>query len=90
MLRLVAAVGTLLLLAVPVHAQSGSVAGTVVDESGGVVPGATVVLVGAGARQTTISGARGEESCCSVPGTCPLHIHRKKNSTPGRRSVRSI
>jgi outer membrane receptor for ferrienterochelin and colicins len=45
-----------------VLAQTGSVSGTVVDETGGLVPGATVVLVGAGGRQTTISGARGEYS----------------------------
>ena len=62
MLRLVAALGVILLLAVPAHAQTGSVSGTVVDETGGVVPGATVVLVGAGGRQTTITGARGEYS----------------------------
>src|SRR5688572_10091687 len=62
MLRLVAVLGVILRLAAPVHAQTGSVSGTVVDESGGVVPGATVVLVGAGGRQTASSGARGEYS----------------------------
>ncbi len=62
MLRLVAALGVILLLAVPAHAQTGSVSGTVVDETGAVVPGATVVLVGAGGRQTTITGPQGEYS----------------------------
>ncbi len=62
MLRLVGALGVILLFAVSAHAQTGSVSGTVVDETGAVVPGATVVLVGAGGRQTTITGARGEYS----------------------------
>jgi outer membrane receptor protein involved in Fe transport len=75
MLRLVAALGVVLLLAVPVHAQTGSVSGTVVDETGGLVPGATVVLVGAGGRQTTISGARGEYSFGNLaPGTYDIIV----------------
>jgi len=68
MLQLVAALGVMLLLAVPVDAQTGSVSGTVVDESGAVVPGATVVLVGGGGRQTTISGAGGDYSFGNLAG----------------------
>jgi outer membrane receptor protein involved in Fe transport len=42
------------------YAQTGSVSGTVVDESGGVVPGATVTLTGQATRETTITGPAGE------------------------------
>ena len=68
MLRLVAALGVILLLAVPAHAQTGTVSGTVVDQSGAVVPGATVVLVGGGGRQTTVTGPQGEYSFGNLPG----------------------
>lgn len=60
MLRLVTAMSVILLLSVSAHAQTARVSGTVIDESGAVVPGATVVLVGNGARETTLSGSRGD------------------------------
>src|SRR5581483_11578756 len=44
------------------QAQTASLSGTVVDESGAVVPGATVMLAGPGAHGSTISGAHGEYS----------------------------
>src|SRR5436190_8778691 len=62
MTRLLLALGIALALAVPAQAQTASLSGTVVDESGGVVPGATVTLAGPGTRSPTISGARGEYS----------------------------
>src|SRR5439155_18327772 len=51
-----------LALAVPAEAQTASLSGTVVDESGAVVPGATVMLAGPGAHGSTVSGSRGEYS----------------------------
>jgi outer membrane receptor for ferrienterochelin and colicin len=56
----------LLLLPTYVFAQSVTVSGAVVDTSGGVVPGATVVLTGPGGSQTTVSGAEGEYSFRNV------------------------
>ncbi|HXI30006.1 MAG TPA: TonB-dependent receptor plug domain-containing protein, partial [Vicinamibacterales bacterium] len=56
----------LLLLPSAASAQSAIVSGTVVDSSGGVVPGATVVLTGPAGSQTTVSGAGGEYSFRNV------------------------
>ena len=51
-LATLASLGLVLVLAPAVHAQTGSVAGTVVDESGGVVPGASAPS-GDGSRNST-------------------------------------
>ena len=48
MMRLLFALGIGLALAAPAQAQTASLSGTVVDESGAVVPGATVMLAGPG------------------------------------------
>jgi outer membrane receptor protein involved in Fe transport len=57
------------------RAQSGTVVGTVVDESGGVVPGAEVVLVGPTSRQTATSGPTGAFRFENVaPGTYQLTV----------------
>ena len=48
MTRLLLALGIGLALATPAQAQTASVSGTVVDQSGAVIPGATVVLAGPG------------------------------------------
>src|SRR6185295_10610525 len=52
--------GTLLILAAPVYGQSGSIVGTVVDATGGVVPGAVVTLSNRTSRQSVTTGATGE------------------------------
>src|SRR4051794_39359679 len=62
MTRLLLALGMTLALAAPALAQNGAISGTVVDESGAVVPGATVTLAGPGTHGPTISGGRGEFS----------------------------
>jgi outer membrane receptor protein involved in Fe transport len=62
MTRLLLALGLTLALAGPALAQGGAISGTVVDESGGVVPGATVTLAGPGTHSPVISGTRGEYS----------------------------
>jgi outer membrane receptor protein involved in Fe transport len=62
MTRLLLALGMTLALAGPALAQGGAISGTVVDESGGIVPGATVTLAGPGTHSPTITGARGEYS----------------------------
>jgi outer membrane receptor protein involved in Fe transport len=75
MYRLPLGLLVVLLLASPVAAQSGSVSGTVVDETGAVVPGATVALIGGGDRQTTTSGPRGDFAFSSLSdGTYQLVV----------------
>ena len=58
--RLVWALGAFLMFAVPAYGQTGSVTGTVVDPSGGVVPGANVTLAGPSGRRSTTTGTAGE------------------------------
>src|SRR5438128_4670806 len=62
MIRLLAILGVALLLVVPASAQTGGISGTVVDESGGVVPGASVQLTGAGGRAFAVTGSDGSYS----------------------------
>ena len=59
MIRAMAVLAILLGPAAAAQAQGVAVSGTVVDESGGVVPGATVVLTGP-VRGSTVSGPMGE------------------------------
>lgn len=54
------ALGAALALASAASAQTGSVAGTVQDETQAVVRGAVVVLAGASTRQTTTTGSGGD------------------------------
>jgi iron complex outermembrane receptor protein len=54
------ALSVLFALTSPAYAQTGTVSGTIVDESGGVVPGASVTLTGPGTRETIISGGAGD------------------------------
>jgi hypothetical protein len=51
-----------------VHAQTGSVTGTLVDDRGGVVFGATVTLSSASGRQATTTGAMGQYRFTNVGG----------------------
>ena len=57
-----ATIGLILLTlgAVPAVAQSGRVAGSVIDETGAVLPGATVTLTGPGGVRATPSDGNGE------------------------------
>ena len=58
--RLACVLGALLMLAAPVYGQSGSIVGTVVDATGGVVPGAVVTLSNRTSRQSVTTGTTGE------------------------------
>ena len=62
MTRLLSAACIILVLArpAPAFAQSGAITGTVVDETGAVVPGATVVATAPAARGSTTTGSSGE------------------------------
>jgi hypothetical protein len=54
--------------------QSGSISGTVRDEQGGVLPGATVTLAGSGPSQTFVTDADGQYRFLNVPpGTYSLN-----------------
>jgi outer membrane receptor protein involved in Fe transport len=73
--HLVLAVILVLALAPLAGAQTGSVAGTVVDETNAVVRGAQVVLAGPSARHTHVTGATGEYRFEEVPaGTYRLSV----------------
>ncbi len=59
MKRLGVVLCALVLAAAPVAAQSGGITGTVVDESGGILPGCTITLSGPGGSQTTYADGGG-------------------------------
>ncbi|MEE8129765.1 MAG: carboxypeptidase regulatory-like domain-containing protein, partial [Vicinamibacterales bacterium] len=64
---------TILALTMPARAQTSSVAGTVLDETGTAVPGVTVVLTGPSSRETKITGGAGGYRFENVPpGTYQL------------------
>ena len=58
MLRSLYALALLCALASPAAAQNATVSGTITDQSGAAVPGATVTLTGPGGTATTTSGSR--------------------------------
>ena len=61
-------------LSMPLYAQT-TVTGTVVDASGGVVPGATVDLTDSRARMSTTSGGRGDYTFANVaPGAYEITV----------------
>jgi len=53
-------------LASPAAAQTTTITGTIIDQSGAAVPGATVTLDGPGGVQSAVSGSRGEYSFTNV------------------------
>jgi outer membrane receptor protein involved in Fe transport len=58
--RLAWLVSSVLLIAAPALAQSGTVSGTIADQSGGLIPGATVTLSGPVGRHSVTTNASGE------------------------------
>jgi outer membrane receptor for ferrienterochelin and colicins len=61
-MRKLLAAAAVLFMAVSAFAQGGAITGTVTDESGGSLPGATVVVSGAGGSKTGYSGGDGKFS----------------------------
>ncbi|MCY3731342.1 MAG: carboxypeptidase-like regulatory domain-containing protein, partial [Rhodospirillaceae bacterium] len=77
LMRHPAAIGLILLTlgAVPAAAQSGRVAGSVIDETGAVLPGATVTLTGPGGARATPSDGSGEYAFAGlVAGTYTVTV----------------
>ena len=73
--RLVWVLSAFLMCALPAYGQTGSVTGTVVDVSGGVVPGASVTLAGPAGRQSATTGSAGDYRFNSVnAGTYQLSV----------------
>jgi outer membrane receptor for ferrienterochelin and colicins len=69
MTRVLAILALFLAVAVPTSAQqAGTVSGTVVDETGGVLPGATVTLSGPGRSKTAVTGSDGAYRFTGVAG----------------------
>ncbi|RPH60280.1 MAG: TonB-dependent receptor, partial [Acidobacteria bacterium] len=74
-LRLLLALSVFCALTVSAYAQTGTVSGTAVDESGAIVPGATVTLTGPGTRETMITGSAGDYRFANLaPGTYQLTV----------------
>jgi hypothetical protein len=67
----------LLAVAVPARAQTGGIVGHVIDESGAIVRGASVTLVGPNTRDINTSGANGEYRFENlVAGTYQISVTR--------------
>jgi outer membrane receptor protein involved in Fe transport len=87
MLRSLYALALVYALASPVNAQTASVSGTITDQSGGAVPGATVTLTGPGGTVSTTSGPRGEYSFANLAnGTYHVAV-TLSGFAPGAREV---
>src|SRR5262245_11263074 len=74
MKRLLVVFAALMIDPNPRLSQNVTVAGTVVDASGGLVPGATVDLANDRIRVSTTTGSRGEFSFEVEPGTYELTV----------------
>src|SRR5215831_16811183 len=59
----------------PAWAQTGGVSGTIIEQTGAVVPGAPIVLTGSASGRSTISSERGDFTFADLPaGTYRLTI----------------
>ena len=77
-----------ILFAVPAYAQNGSVTGTVVDASGGVVPGAIVSLTGQAGSQSATTGQTGEYRFTNVSrGTYSISVLMPGFAAAGRNDL---
>jgi iron complex outermembrane receptor protein len=74
MKRLLLLLAALMISPEPLLAQNVTVSGTVVDATGGVVPGATVDLTDERVRVSTTTGPTGEFSFEVAPGTYELTV----------------
>ena len=90
------AIGAVLAAALPAAAQTltGSVAGIVKDQQGGVLPGATVTITGrTGARTTATDEAGAYRFSALEPGTYSRHapgLQHLAFTVPTRSAVRAV
>jgi outer membrane receptor protein involved in Fe transport len=88
MRRLVFVLGLVCALVRPAGAQTATVSGKVLDQSGAAVPGATVTLTGPAGSGTTTSGASGEYSFRNVSsGTYRITVALPGFATATRNDV---
>jgi iron complex outermembrane receptor protein len=75
MTRVLLAAALTCALAAPALAQTATISGTVVDQTGATLPGATVELIGPGAHVPSVSGPGGEYSFRDVrPATYKIEV----------------
>src|SRR4051812_28725368 len=88
MIRWLAAAWLVLAFTVPARGQSAGISGTVVDESGAGVPGATVQLTGGARRESTTTGQGGAYRFSGlVSGTYQLTVSLGGFSTATRNDI---
>lgn len=84
----VLAVGCLMLAGSPAYAQSGgSIAGTIADETGGILPGVTVDLHADGMETTAFTNETGQYRIDDIPAGPVELTFRLINFTSVRRTV---
>lgn len=93
-MRKILAAAAVMFMAVSVFAQGAAVTGTVTDETGGSLPGATVVVAGSGGSRTGFAGSDGKFSVAPTgPGpykvtvSMPGFSHQTKEGVAAGTSV---
>ncbi len=84
---LAAALSLLFALAVPAHAQNGTLSGLVTDESGQVINAADVVIRGSGGEFQSVTGGQGRFSISVPAGTYDLVVTRIGHQTTSYTNV---
>ncbi len=88
MSRLCLGLAALLCLTAPIGALGGEVTGSVVDESGGVLPGATVTFTGPAGTQSAVTRAEGKFSIANLAeGSYKLSVTMSGFSTVTKDAV---
>ena len=72
-MRKILAAVAVMFMAVSVFAQGAAITGSVTDETGGSLPGATVVVAGSGGSKTGFTGSNGKFSVAAA-GNGPYKV----------------
>ena len=74
-MRKILAAAAVMFIAVSVFAQGAAITGTVTDETGGSLPGATVIVTGSGGSRTGFAGSNGKFSIVPTgPGPYKVQV----------------